>query len=327
VTGVHDSAHHFRARAGLIASHLRLPNHLIPHITRHLRHFHEGKSPLIWLQGQNCTGCSVSLLNSEHFQPANLASGKISLRYQPDIMSASGYEATDAIEKAAGARGGGYLLVIEGAIPARGYERFCTFGLTGSSKDLFGKSVPDDRSIYDWLVELVPAAEAVVAVGNCAVFGGIPSAIADSNGAAAAPGIVEEISPGKSVINVSGCPPHPDWLMGTLVDVLMWISGEKEAPELDENRRIKLFYGQLIHDLCERRPAFEEKRFLLDWNEAESEDPACLIKLGCRGPSTHADCPKRLWNSAVNWCVGANSPCFGCAEEGFEKKLPHKIPK
>lgn len=57
--------------------------------------------------------------------------------------------------------------------------------------------MPDDGSILDWLVELVPGSAAVVAIGDCAVFGAIPAAVSDVNGAAAAQGVADKICPGK----------------------------------------------------------------------------------------------------------------------------------
>ena len=186
---------------------------------------------------------------------------------------------------------------------------------------MLGKEVPDDRTIEDWLKELVPRASIIVAVGNCAVFGGIPSTISDITGAMPLGEVAAGIDPQKMVLNVSGCPPHPDWIMGTIIDALLWKTGQKNAPELDKYNRLKEFYGATIHDKCERRPAFEEKRFVLDWNEADAQEGLCLLRMGCRGPNTHADCPTRIWGANVSWCVGRNEPCQGCAEPGFHLKL------
>jgi len=47
----------------------------------------------------------------------------------------------------------------------------------------------------------------------------------------------------------------------------------------------------------------------------------CMFKQGCKGPVTYADCCVRRWNSKVNWCVGANGPCHGCASPNFYKEL------
>ena len=41
------------------------------------------------------------------------------------------------------------------------------------------------------------------------------------------------------------------------------------------------------------------------------------LELGCKGPFTNADCPRRSWNSGVNWCIGSGGPCIGCTEPDF----------
>lgn len=304
-----------------IAEHLELPDGLVPHVHDHLDELAEGRAPLIWIQGQNCTGCAVTLMNSEHFHPSEPGHIRVSMRYQPNFMAASGQLAVDQIgitEKA-----GKYLVVLEGAIPTGVSESFCTFGLTEATKDLMGTEVQGDRTVFDWLCELIPGAEAVVAVGNCASFGGIPAIEAEITGATSATDVVEAIDSTRPVVNVAGCPPHPDWVIGTIIDMLLWLDGHKKEPVLDEHKRIARFYEGKVHDVCERRKAFEEKRFLEDWNDCVENEDRCLLKLGCRGPKAHGDCPTRRWNSQVDWCVAANAPCHGCTEPDFYNNLPH----
>ena len=310
-------------RAKLVAGHLNLPHDLIPHVHEHLSELMAGKAPVIWIQGQNCTGCSVTLLNSDHFSPIDLDHSKLSLQYQPNVMSASGSQAIDVIEEVEKELPGKYLVVLEGSVPTGDGEPFCTFGLADDTKQLMGRTVPGDRSVFSWLLELIPGAEAVLAVGNCASFGGIPMTEAEVTGATSATDVVEAIDIEKPIINVAGCPPHPDWVLGTLMDLLLWVDEHKEAPILDDKMRLKRFYEGKVHDTCERRAAFEAKRFLEDWNDAGEDEDRCLLKMGCKGPTTHADCPTRLWNYHTSWCVGMSAPCHGCTEPDFQNKLPH----
>jgi NiFe hydrogenase small subunit HydA len=319
----HEVHHHFLERARSVASHLKLSEKLIPHITRHLHHFTQGTSPIIWIQGQNCTGCTVALMNSDHFDPFDLCLDKIYFAYHPDLMTANGQEAEEIMEDVEAETKDHYILVIEGAIPMGEGEDYCSFGLEQTSEELMGRTVPKARTIYDWLRELVPGSAAVIAIGNCAAFGGIPAANAEVTKATAAPKVVAGMDKDKPVICVAGCPPHPDWLMGTILDVLLWIEGIKERPELDERGCLKRFYQATIHENCERKPCFDNKEFLLDWNDSDGIDDLCLIKMGCRGLKAHADCPLRRWNSATSWCVGVNAPCHGCTEPGFYRRLPH----
>jgi hydrogenase small subunit len=314
---------HQAEQAERITGHLRLPEDLGNHVHEHLNELTSGEAPVIWIQGQNCSGCTVSVLNSDHFNPHDLGSGKLSIRYQPTIMSAEGDEATDIIEETIKGSEGKYIVVLEGSVPTGGGEGFCTFGLTDGTKQVMGRAFPADRTVFDWLVELVPGAEAVLAVGNCASFGGIPMMEAQVTGAGSATDLVEAIDIDKPVINVAGCPPHPDWIMGTLMDLLLWVDEHKEAPVLDDKMRLKVFYESKVHDRCDRRKAFEAKQFLEDWNDCRPDEDRCLLRLGCRGPSTYADCPTRRWNSATDWCVAVNAPCHGCTNPDFHNKLPH----
>jgi hydrogenase small subunit len=129
--------------------------------------------------------------------------------------------------------------------------------------------------------------------------------------------VVKKIDADKPVINISGCPSHPDWFIGTVLDYLI----NQKVPELDRYNRPTMFFGKLIHENCERRASFDAGLFLEDWNDNNPDYKLCMFKMGCKGPVTYADCPTRRWNSAVNWCVGANGPCHGCAEPAFYKDL------
>ena len=42
-----------------------------------------------------------------------------------------------------------------------------------------------------------------------------------------------------------------------------------------------------------------------------------MLKIGCRGPVTKTDCPRRKWNGYVNWPIGDNTTCIGCAQPRF----------
>jgi hydrogenase small subunit len=111
------------------------------------------------------------------------------------------------------------------------------------------------------------------------------------------------------VINVPGCPPHPDWFVGTVATVLL---GGLKSVKVDANGRPLDFYGKRVHENCPRNGYFQLGQF-----SKKFSDPYCMYELGCKGPLSFADCPIRLWNSGNNWCVGANSLCIGCVQPGF----------
>ena len=111
------------------------------------------------------------------------------------------------------------------------------------------------------------------------------------------------------MINIPGCPPHPDWFVGTVEAILV---GGLSAVGLDDIGRPTRFFGQLIHENCPRRAYFDEGKFA-----AHLSDQGCLYELGCKGTITHSDCPLRRWNSSGNWVIGSGAPCNGCTEPDF----------
>ncbi|MDM8007239.1 MAG: hydrogenase small subunit [Phycisphaerae bacterium] len=257
-----------------------------------------GKShpPVIWLQGQSCSGCSTSLLNSVYYATADdLLQNVIDLEYHPTLSAAAGELTVSAAEKRRGL--GGYILVIEGAIPTGAAGKFCT--------------VWEGKTMQQALVDFAPAARFILAVGTCAAFGGLVSANTNPTAAKSVSGILGDDA---RIINIPGCPSHPDWIVGTIAHLLK----HKQAPPLDANRRPMVFFENRIHDYCERRCKNGDECMA-----GSLGSDGCLVNLGCRGESTYADCYLRKWNTGqpgrfgVNWCIGSGSPCLGCVNPGF----------
>ncbi|MHB8894746.1 MAG: hydrogenase small subunit [Candidatus Geothermincolia bacterium] len=328
MTGKMVSRRQFLKHAGATAALLGLSEAMIPQLAKALQTLAAGKPPIIWIQGQNCTGCSISFLNSNYPGVAELVLDKLSVRYQPNVMAAAGQTAVSAISDTVAAAKDGkgfYVLVVEGPVPTKANGEYCTFGLIDKKKNLAGTGaqVPGDKTVQEWMKELVPRASAVIANGNCASFGGIPAANAGTTGTTPVGEIVARIDPKKPMVNVGGCPSHPDWFVGTALEALIALGvlpGGKQF-NLNENKMSKTFFGQMIHENCERRGAFDAGMFLENWNDQSPDFKLCMFKQGCKGPVTYADCPVRRWNSGVNWCVGASAPCHGCASPSFYKEL------
>jgi len=212
----------------------------------------------------------------------------ISLRYHEAIMAASGHVSEAAL--AATLAAGGYVLIVEGSIPGAD-DRFCEIG---------GKPF---RKIVE---ECAEKAAAIIAIGACATYGGIPGAC-PSQGKG-----VGEIVKGKPVINLPHCPVHHEHLLETIVYYLT----ERAVPELDDKGRPKLFFSKLVHDQCPRKKHYDEGNYLTDWNDPAQRD-WCLAEKGCKGPETYSDCVTRKYNGGVNHCLLCGSPCQGCSEPGF----------
>lgn len=253
-----------------------------------------GGPPVIWLQGQGCTGCSVSLLNSVFYTTIDdLLINTLDLKFHPTVMAAAGDLAAEAAENARTA--GGYVLVIEGAIPDGANGDYC--------------HIWPGMTMLDALGSFAPGAIAILAVGTCACYGGLSAGSPNPTGAKG----VEDILGSGTAINISGCPPHPDWIVGT---VAMLLNGE--MPELDTYGRPKGIFQNTVHDICPNNA-----NYLQGIKAKVLSEDGCLERLGCRGLETHADCPIRQWNSSgsgklgVNWCIGARNPCQGCTEPTF----------
>lgn len=261
--------------------------------------------PVIWLQGAGCTGCSVSVLNSVSPRIQNLIldetvpGHRLNLLFQATIMAGEGEPVIEVLEDTQKNRKGGYILIVEGAIPT------ADGGVYGSIGEKGGKHLTIQQCVED----LGKNALATIALGTCATFGGIPAAKPNPTQCKGVKELFDEKGIKTAVVNIPGCPMQPDWFVGTVAAVM--ISGI-EALEVDDLNRPKLFYGKLIHENCPRRADFDKGKFA-----EKLGDPGCLYKVGCKGHYTYADCPLRQWNSGVNWCVKAGSPCLGCVEPGF----------
>lgn len=286
-----------------LAALLGLSESFVPKIAQALVEAAGGKTPVVWLQGQSCSGCSISFLDSNEPTPAEIILDTLSVRFHPDVMAASGKQALNVIEETITQAKGKYVFVVEGSTPLEENGLFCQVGEREGQGIVF----------KEWVEKVAKDALAVVAIGACATYGGIPAA-----GITGAKG-VRDILKGIPVVNVAGCPIHPDWLVGTVTKLLLF-GKTKVVNNLDAEGRPLEFFGSLVHDNCPRRHWFEAGKFLEDWNDP-SQAEWCLLLKGCKGPVTHSDCPKRKWNSGVNWCIDASHPCIGCTEPAFYKDL------
>ena len=262
--------------------------------------------PAVWLQAAGCTGCSVSVLNATNPSIKNLLIDEvipghhINLRFHPTVMAGAGAPAIDIMVDTSQKKKGGYILIVEGAIPT------AKNGIHGVVGERDGKPV----TMLSRVEELAKDALVVIALGSCAAFGGIPAAYPNPTECRSVGEVLQAKGINTPLVNIPGCPPHPDWFVGTVASILL--TGLPGPEDVDEHGRPKAFFGQTIHENCPRRAYYDENKFAKKFG-----DPGCNYELGCRGPITHADCPVRLWNDKTNWCVGCGATCIGCTEPGF----------
>jgi hydrogenase small subunit len=267
---------------------------------------------VIWLHFQECTGCSESLLRAEHPTLEKLILDVISLDYHETLMAAAGHQAEAARKSAMAANKGKYILVVEGAIPTKQNGIFCKIG---------------GQTAIDLVKECAADAAAVIAIGSCASWGGMPStipsiaALSDSSPTGSS-GVAEVL--GKPVVTIPGCPPNPYNFLATAVHFLTF----GKLPEVDKLGRPLFAYGRLVHENCERRAHFDAGRFAMEFGDEGHRKGYCLYKLGCKGPETYANCPAIGFGDAGegNWPVGCGHPCIGCTEKGvvFTKPI-HQV--
>ena len=262
--------------------------------------------PAIWIAGAGCSGCSVSLLNTINPSIQNvlvdpvLPGKHVSLKFHATVMAGQGEPVIKVLKDTSSQKPKGYVLIIDGSIQTAEDGLYCTLG------EFEGK----EYTMKDLSAELAKDALAVLAVGTCSSFGGIPSGGPNPTGAVSAMEFFKSNGISTPLINIPGCPPHPDWIVGTIAGILL--NGLPSEEDLDEKLRPRAFFNNLIHDNCPRRAYFDAGQFARNTSE-----PGCLYEIGCKGPYTYADCPDRQWNNGVNWCIGAGAQCIGCVEPDF----------
>jgi hydrogenase small subunit len=261
-----------------------------------------GKKPsVVWLHFQECTGCTESLLRTNHPDVASLILDLVSLDYHETLFAAAGYQIEAALEKTLHEQAGKFVLVVEGAIPLAEDGIYCTIG---------------GKKAKDILKTCADKAGAIVAIGSCASWGGIPSAAPNPTGAVGAPKVPG--MEGKTVVTLPGCPANPYNLLGTVLQYATFGT----LPAL-ENGRPKFAYGRVIHEDCPRRPHFDAGRFAKQFGDEGHRNGWCLYKLGCKGPQTHANCSLLDFCEVPGaWPIGIGHPCVGCTEQEIAFTLP-----
>ncbi|MCM2332752.1 MAG: hydrogenase small subunit [Anaeromyxobacteraceae bacterium] len=260
----------------------------------------KGKKPsVIWLHFQECTGCTESLLRTSHPDLGSLILDLISVDYHETLAAAAGYQIEAALEKAAHENKGKYVLVVEGAIPEKDNGIYCRVG---------GKTAVETVKKY------AADAAAVIAIGSCASWGGVPSASPNPTGAAGVGKVL-----GKTVLTLPGCPANPYNLLGTVLQFATFGT----LPKLDEKGRPEFAYKRVIHEDCPRRAHFDNGRFAKAFGDAGHREGWCLYQLGCKGPQTHANCSLLDFCEVPGaWPIGIGHPCVGCTEEGIVFNVP-----
>ncbi|MBY0575818.1 MAG: HupU protein [Gallionellaceae bacterium] len=265
---------------------------------------------LLWLQSGGCGGCTLSLLNADCRNLFDTLAGMgINLLWHPSLSEQSADEARNIFEACASGATRLDMLCLEGAV-LKGPN-----GSGGFHRTAQGESM---MSLIDRLSRV---ARHTIAVGSCAAFGGVTAGgmnPADACGLQydddTQGGLLGEdyrAQAGLPVVNIAGCPIHPNWVIETLSALA---AGEINAGALDGFQRPRLYADHLVHHGCTRNEYYEFKASAL-----KPSDLGCMMEhMGCKGTQVHADCNIRLWNGEGS-CTRGGYACIACTEPGFEE--------
>ncbi|UAK70397.1 hydrogenase 2 small subunit [Aeromonas enteropelogenes] len=255
------------------------------------------RPPVIWIGAQECTGCTESLLRATHPTIENLILNTISLEYHEVLSAAFGHQAEQNKHNAIERYKGKYVLVVDGSIPLKDGGIYCMVA---------------GEPIVDHIRRAAADAAAVIAIGSCSAWGGVPASGGNPTGAVSLEEALGNI--GTPIINIPGCPPNPHNFLTTVAYYITY----GKLPALDAKKRPLFAYERLIHENCERRPHFDAGRFAKEFGDEGHRQGWCLYHLGCKGPETYGNCSTLEFCDIGGgiWPVGIGHPCYGCNEQG-----------
>jgi hydrogenase small subunit len=282
---------------------------------------------VFWLAGMSCDGCSVAVTGATNPSVEDLLAGRIPgipkvVLHHPVLSVSAGHDFVapfrDAID---GRLGAPYVVVLEGSVPDdqglpedQGY--YSAMGAGGFDPESEGDQ---PNRMTDWLKRLAPGAAAMVAIGTCATWGGVPAAAGNITGSMSLMDFLGKnyISAlGVPVVNIPGCSPVGDNFTETVAAVLMFLQGIGPLPEFDELGRPQWLFGETVHRHCVRAGYYEEGDFAEEYG-----DPQCLVDIGCWGPVVQCNITERGAINHMGGCMVAGGPCIGCTMPGFPDKF------
>jgi hydrogenase small subunit len=297
------SRRQFLKFCGVMTATLALPAHYSGRVARAL--LQNPRPPVVWLEFQGCTGDSESFLRTSQPAVDELLLDVLSLDYHETIMVPSGHMSQMSLNDTVTNFPGQYVCIVEGSIPLNGGGTYCMI---------------HGRTALSIAQEVCSNALATIAVGTCAFVGGLAAAFPNPTGAV---GIRDAVPGLQTLINLPGCPANAVNLTATIVHFLTF----NRWPETDDQGRPKFAYDEEVHEECERKRHYDEKRFVLEWGDVGHRQGWCLLKMGCKGKRTHHNCPSVKWNDGTSWPVGAGHGCVGCAEANFwDEMSPFYVP-
>lgn len=276
---------------------------------------------VLWLSaGLSCDGESVALTAATSPSLEDLLAQALPgmpriVLYNALLAYEVGDELISAFEQAESGELDPFLLVVEGAVAneqINGEGYWSGFGISPAT----GQPV----TANEWIDRLAPRAGAVMAVGSCAAYGGIPAMRNNPTGAMGLPDYLGRnwrSRCGLPVVCVPGCPAQPDNMSEMVLELALHLVGMAPAPELDDALRPLRLFQRTAREGCTRAGFTEQGRFASEFGS----DPRCLVKLGCKGPAAKCNVPTRGWVAGVGGCPNVGGICIACTMPGFPDKF------
>jgi len=274
-----------------------------------------------WLAGMSCDGCSIAAVGARNPSVEQLMTAAIPgipkvILHHPVLDTEAGHRFMEPYHQAVrGELGAPYVVLYEGSVAdeqiAEDYGGFwCAMGIE-EMDDGSRRPYPTAKMLKD----LAPGAAAVLAVGTCATWGGVPAAVGNVTHAMGTMDFLGKdyrSALGLPVINIPGCAPIGDNITETITAVLMFLAGIAPLLELDELGRPAWMFGGTVHQGCTRAGYYEEGLFADEYGQKE-----CLVELGCWGPVVQCNMTKRGASGHNGGCMNTGGICIGCTMPGF----------
>ena len=276
---------------------------------------------VLWLTGGlGCDGESVAVTAATSPSLEDLLRGilpgtpRLAI-YNPMLAFESGSDFLEAFSRAAAGTLSPFVLVLEGSVPnerINGDGHWTGFGVDPST----GQPI----TICDWIDRLAPRAAAVLALGTCAAYGGIPAMRGNPTGAM---GLRDYLGPnwtsvrGVPLVNLPGCPVQPDNITETLLHLALHVAGVEPMFALDDQGRPGWLFDRTVQEGCGRAGFAEQGVFA----QTPEDHRGCLVKLGCMGPVVKCNVPVRGWVGNVGGCPNVGGICIACTMPGFPDKF------
>lgn len=274
---------------------------------------------LIWMTtGLGCDGESVAITSATNPTLEEILSGIIpgspkAHLHNPVLATEVGEDFMKFWREAAEGHLDPFVLIIEGSIPNEEIKEEGFWAAMGS-EGAFGQPITTN----EWVDKLAPKAAAVVAIGTCAAYGGIPAMKGNPTGAM---GVMDYLGwdwkskEGIPIVSIPGCPSQPDNMTETLLHIILQIGGMSPMIPLDEAHRPAWLFNNTVHENCGRAGFFEEGDFAKDYGSHK-----CIVKLGCWGPVVKCNVPRRGWINGIGGCPNVGGICIGCTMPSFPDK-------